>query len=113
MAEYIERRALFRKLCEFWNIPLDWDGGVNEICEDAFTVIEDFPAADVAPVVHGRWVAVDGDSPCDEWDCTACGQRRTYMCEMDADDMKEFYPYCPNCGARMDLKEGENDGTVD
>ena len=59
---------------------------------------------EVAEVRHGRWIAVDGDSPCDEWDCTACGQRRTYMCEMDADDMKEFYPYCPNCGAKMDLE---------
>ena len=54
---------------------------------------------------HGRWVPVDCEQTCDEWDCTACGQRRTFLIEMGADDMEEFYPYCPNCGAKMDLEE--------
>lgn len=54
------------------------------------------PAADVAPVVHGRWEQdADGD-----WYCTNCdevvaicesGRERTYR-----------KPYCPNCGAKMD-----------
>lgn len=108
MAEYIERRALFRKLCEFWNIPLDWDGGVNEICEDAFTVIEDFPAADVAPVVHGRWELErqpDGKPYC--FHCSVCDGDFHHI------GITQKYKYCPNCGARMDLKEGENDGAVD
>lgn len=56
------------------------------------------PAADVAPVVHGRWEQdADGD-----WYCTNCdevvaicesGRERTYR-----------KPYCPNCGAMMDLE---------
>lgn len=67
--------------------------------------IKDMPTIEAEPVKRGRWVAVDGEEqPCDEWDCTACGQRRTFMCEMDADDMKECYPYCPNYGAKMDLE---------
>ena len=52
----------------------------------------------------GRWQSVDGTKSCDEWDCTACKQRRTFMDEMELDDMIECYPYCPNCGA--DLREG-------
>lgn len=58
--------------------------------------IQRLPAADVAPVRHGRWEQdADGD-----WYCTNCdeavaicdsGKNRTYR-----------KPYCPNCGARMD-----------
>lgn len=52
---------------------------------------------------RGEWEPVDKEANCDEWDCTACGQRRTFLCEMDADDMKEYYRYCPNCGAKMEV----------
>lgn len=60
------------------------------------TIIKDAPAADVAPVVHGRW---DGDT------CTACKLPWKYNMVQDADDWGYFDPmpdYCPNCGARMD-----------
>ena len=67
--------------------------------------IDNAPTIEAEHVKHGRWISVeDEEHPCDEWDCTACGQRRTFLCEMDADDMKEDYPYCPNCGAKMDLE---------
>ena len=74
----------------------DWEFDVVTHYLDHATTI------DAVPVVHGRWIAVDSETPCDEWDCSACGQRRTFLCEMDADDMKDNYRYCPDCGARMD-----------
>lgn len=51
------------------------------------------PAADVAPVVHGRWTQVD-DTKC-----------RCSNCDIIA--LIGLYPhgdknYCPNCGAKMD-----------
>lgn len=62
----------------------------------AMEIVASPPAADVAPVVHGRWERdADGD-----WYCTNCdevvaicesGRERTYR-----------KPYCPNCGAKMD-----------
>ena len=58
--------------------------------------VSDAPAADVAPVVHGRW---DGDT------CTACKLPWKYNMVQDADDWGYFDPmpdYCPNCGAKMD-----------
>lgn len=58
MAEYIERRALFNRLADYWNIPRDWDGGIAQPCEDAFTIIEDFPAADVVEVVRCKECAL-------------------------------------------------------
>lgn len=64
--------------------------------EGALYVLEYLPAADVAPVVHGRWKPVlEGvwnlPTPiCVGWSCSLCGRYEQY---------KE--PYC-NCGAKMD-----------
>lgn len=53
-----------------------------------------FPAADVAPVIHGSWVPFHSQAAGNIWYCSAC--------EIGfAAQMK----YCPNCGARMDLEE--------
>lgn len=61
----------------------------------AAKMIELLPAADVAPVVHGRWVPfLDGDSIMPEryYRCSRCGRIE-----------RQSEPYC-NCGAKMDLK---------
>lgn len=58
---------------------------------------EAFPAVDVAPVRHGRWIPSDYTGDCC-YTCSECGfERDAYL--LDVGD------YCPNCGARMD-KEG-------
>jgi hypothetical protein len=85
MVEYIDREAANLALAEQ---GFDWD--------KAKQALASVPAADVAPVVHGRWEQdADGD-----WYCTNCdevvaicesGRERTYR-----------KPYCPNCGAKMD-----------
>lgn len=54
--------------------------------------IEDAPAADVAPVVHGRWV--DGK-------CSNCGV------DIPTDDLRDVIfesdcHFCYSCGAKMD-----------
>ena len=55
--------------------------------------LSDAPAADVAPVVHGRWNVVEG-SRLDNAICSNCGKRfQAYY---------EAYRFCPNCGAKMD-----------
>lgn len=50
-------------------------------------LVNDMPAADVAPVRHGRWYDV-GSLSCR---CSMCG------CKND-----RVRPYCPVCGAKMD-----------
>ena len=51
------------------------------------------PAADVAPVVHGRWNVVEGRR-LDNAICSNCGRHfQAYY---------EAYRFCPNCGAKMD-----------
>ena len=54
-------------------------------------VFDDAPAADVAPVVHGRWKGAGmGD-----YYCSLC-------CEEVSGNRHKF---CPNCGAKMDLED--------
>lgn len=80
MAEYIEREKIWPALnvaCVPYN-------------RATAKAIESIPAADVAPVRHGRYIIDDnGDSSCSE-----CG-------EWYLDVTKN---YCPNCGARLDLE---------
>ena len=59
-----------------------------------FEVADDF-SADVAPVVHGRWVLnkVYGD-----YECSVCEQGDIIAPYFERLRMH----YCPNCGARMD-----------
>lgn len=80
MAEYIEREAF-----------LDYMKGTSRYFNVKFD-IENFPAADVEPVVHGRWL--DNE---DYMFCSICGIQWNY-CDNDT----ETFNYCPNCGAKMD-----------
>lgn len=56
--------------------------------------LQDMLAADVAPVVHGRWIEDH-----DYIKCPKCGVmvKRDFTF-FDVGDWK----YCPNCGAKMD-----------
>ena len=58
------------------------------------------PAADVVPVVHGRWIRPHWKNSNYCYDCSECGgeaMHRDYQWAKDG-----IYPICPNCGARMD-----------
>ena len=91
MSEYIEREKLIEDI-------------KNDCCElvyytkaDAIDCIKSAHAADVEPVVHGRWVKeVYRDPYGADWTkyhCSLCGR---------VEIKKE--PYC-NCGAKMDLED--------
>lgn len=67
--------------------------GAIKLVEATRDYIASLPAADVAPVRHGRWI----DSS-NGWMCSECEQDNTYD-----------KPYCPNCGALMDGKEDEHE----
>ena len=56
-------------------------------------IIKDLPAADVAEVVHGRWIPTEYPFMNECEDCSSCGYRTLYG---------NGYDYCPNCGAKMD-----------
>ena len=88
--EYIEREALLHKMKMDIRPP--------------FAVVRDFPAADVAPVRHGRWVHDENyESWVDKYICSACNHHAL----TDGDYRHTLSNYCPNCGAKMDLEEQE------
>ncbi len=84
MAEYIEREEV---LAEYDRQHQGPPGGARKI-------IAEWPAADVAPVRHGKW------RPCKSWnpdyegfECSECGAR---FQGIHRDN------YCGNCGALME-----------
>ncbi len=89
--KYIEREAV-EKILE--NAQLIFDGENCGYCTGDVN-IDEIPAADVAPVVHGAW---------GEWEngagyyCTVCG--KDALC--DGVEQEVLSNYCPSCGARMD-----------
>ena len=54
-------------------------------------------SADVAPVVHGRWIEKDKYNFVTMYDCSICGTRIL--------DNGPAWNYCPNCGAMIDASE--------
>jgi hypothetical protein len=96
MAEYIEREKAVNICTNQYKECLrksDWCG--DTVAWNIGFGIKQLPAADVVPVVHGRWVDnVDENGfLCNVWrKCSACGCL----------NYSKKPPYCPNCGARMD-----------
>ena len=101
MAEYIKRDTAIRAV-----MAAKWvDGSDGAI---AMEIVASPPAADVVPVVHGRWL----HSGCEEYSglevvkCSECNHEAFaiafYVCNGN---------YCPSCGARMDggVDNGRND----
>ena len=100
MSEYIEREALLRK---FNHDDMENDGHDFVHLNVARKAIEEAPAADVAPVVHGRWILLgknehDYETSVEE-KCSLCG-RYVYRYDTELQDN-----YCPNCGAKMDKED--------
>ena len=64
----------------------DFVSGIEMVLEYA----KNIPAADVAPVRHGRWI--DAREYCGDYMCSNC----------EALYGTNKFNYCPNCGAKMD-----------
>lgn len=90
MAEYIEREALRDALYD-----------ADAILMSGIKILNQFPAAGVAPVRHGRWIlgyvepgyfTPGGNRP---WICSECEKVISWMLGEPPEN------YCPNCGAKM------------
>ena len=87
MAEYVEREKVLSKAA-----PV---AGCFSDMISAYDVAM-LPAADVAPVRHGRWEKKRG-----LYSCSECGKTCPYDVQAD---VIEYWAcnYCPNCGCPMD-----------
>lgn len=104
----IDKEAALKKMCEMCY----YNTGQNFVCRkcNVYELLAEQPAVEAEPVRHGRWVVNDRNP--DYADCTNCGLSEW----LGANGSKEyaetllsgFKKYCPNCGARMNEKEGVN-----
>ena len=101
MTKYIELEALKNRFAK----RLDWlkkdihdeySLGLYDGCEYDTKLIDEIPAADVAPVRHGQWEKKSG-----LYSCSECGKTCPYDVQAD---VIEYWAcnYCPHCGAKMD-----------
>lgn len=98
MSEYIEKEALRQFLIR--KDHYDKENGDEHFIFGIETVLEyaeNLPAADVAPVVHGRWVLLDECSNEGVY-CSACHKKVYKKCYANQKIKSKF---CPNCGAKM------------
>ena len=107
MTEYIERKALVHHL-ENCIDEVNNTNGYTEDFKTCLRLVKNLPAADVEEVKHGKWLNFYNDFSVAE--CSECAD----MFEVSPDEepkkefleaFKEFYHYCPNCGAKMDLED--------
>ena len=109
--EYIDKSALYEKIAQLEKLARNRyleTPSSSPFCSRYMTqlnertalkhIIADFPSADVAPVVHGRWIEQEKYTFGVMYDCSICDNRIL--------DNGHSWNYCPNCGAKMD-KEAE------
>lgn len=101
MAEYIEREKAYEK-CGWYNTV-----NGKSICAARKDELAAIPAADVAPVRHGRWIDLGDDywergRTSTRYKCSECGRRA-------GQKQAKLYHFCPNCGADMREVDHEDD----
>ena len=89
MSDFISRQAAINIVCDDAcdDCP---DGGC-----DMYRRLKRLPAADVRPVVRGKWLDNAGNE-----ECSICG-----MSFPDLFPLYDSASFCPNCGADMREKE--------
>lgn len=97
MAKYIRAVEAAEKVEGTFKIPM----------ADLVDIFAEIPAADVAPVVHGRWIKDDflSDDVNNAEKCSQCGELIGWFGNLPN--------YCPNCGAKMDIEDGGDNDAAD
>jgi hypothetical protein len=100
MTDYIPREAVIDCIDKAYDPGYDLGYCVdNDMFKD---MIKEIPAADVQPVVHGKWIDKKKKTYGMQTFCSACGQHSG----IGGIESNRHKPYCPNCGAKMDLEDG-------
>ena len=107
MAEYIKKEVLITSI-----ESIDWysihrgelTAGANSEnalykANDIYSAIDNIPAADVAPIRHGRWIIGTGENGLQKGyrKCSQCGEIVKYGYSLYG-----IHTFCNYCGCRMD-----------
>lgn len=116
MAEYINRKAAISRIKQYCMDAIDGGRYSLDAVDDGIDLVNGIKAlhaADVVPVVHGRWTETDWvemESGGHELIKTPKAALRCSNCRNCF--KKELFwknNFCPNCGAKMDKKEATHD----
>ena len=101
MAEYIDKEILLSLVQP--DTPEDDKAAVTIATAKKLvrSIVYSTPTADVAPVVHGRWIEKEKYTFGIMYDCSLCEDRIL--------DNGHPWNYCPNCGAKMDGGDNNSD----
>ena len=92
MAEYIDRDAFIAHIRKDPLFGMVEQYGITG-------VIKAFPASDVQPVKHGKWVF---HKPPDDWIDMLLISKSFYVCDICGNIEDREETYCSKCGAKMD-----------
>ena len=95
MAKYIEYESIMKfpirkDHCDKERANEHFIFGIESVLE----YVENLPAADVAPVVHGEWL-LRHEGCGHYWECSVCHENPCIY-------VTKHTKFCPNCGAKMD-----------
>lgn len=93
MTEYIEREAAIDAIMKVYVRTAGYKA--RERVFEAEEAVHRLPVADVAPVVHGRWIEKSAPARKIYFECSHCGAQ-----ENKHTAIKGYY--CWRCGAKMD-----------
>lgn len=93
MSDYIDRQAAIDVLEERLRANGYSNVGLVSELNRSIGYLMQLPSAEVEPVKHGRWEMAGREDPCIYY-CSECH----HMTDME-------WPYCAECGARMEASE--------
>ena len=102
MGKLIDEQTAYDVLTDYYHHSTDTQ---HAALKEALEMV---PTVDAVPVRHGRWQWISSTYdriPCEKryW-CSKCHH------ETITHDSEPWERFCPNCGARMDGKDGDGNG---